>query len=78
MTIRCTAHWGHGLLEGVPIVRSAGFQVDTTPWQGKLYRPVGSAPPPPRRGVELTAIPYHAWANRTPGAMRVWIPRATI
>jgi DUF1680 family protein len=24
--------------------------------------------------VELTAIPYYAWANREPGAMRVWIP----
>jgi len=24
--------------------------------------------------VELTAVPYYAWANRDPGAMRVWIP----
>jgi hypothetical protein len=24
--------------------------------------------------VELTAVPYYAWANREPGAMRVWIP----
>ncbi|MGW7070202.1 glycoside hydrolase family 127 protein [Streptomyces sp. NPDC054855] len=23
----------------------------------------------------LTAVPYHAWANRDDGAMRVWIPR---
>ncbi|XBQ38635.1 hypothetical protein ABNG14_42775 [Streptomyces rapamycinicus] len=22
----------------------------------------------------MTAIPYYAWANREPGAMRVWIP----
>jgi len=27
--------------------------------------------------VALTAIPYFAWANREPGAMRVWIPRRT-
>ncbi len=26
------------------------------------------------RPVELTAIPYHQWANRGPGAMRVWTP----
>ena len=26
------------------------------------------------RSTSLTAIPYFAWANRTPGAMRVWIP----
>jgi len=25
--------------------------------------------------VRLTAVPYYAWANRRPGAMRVWIPR---
>ncbi|WAP53876.1 glycoside hydrolase family 127 protein [Streptomyces sp. S465] len=24
--------------------------------------------------VRVTAIPYYAWANREPGAMRVWIP----
>jgi DUF1680 family protein len=28
------------------------------------------------RPIEAAAIPYHAWANRSPGAMRVWIPRA--
>jgi len=26
-----------------------------------------------RRPVDLTAIPYYAWANREPGAMTVWI-----
>jgi DUF1680 family protein len=24
--------------------------------------------------VELVAIPYYAWANRSDGAMRVWLP----
>lgn len=32
-----------------------------------------------RRGsgaaVRLTAVPYHAWANRRQGPMRVWVPR---
>ncbi|MFI5734886.1 glycoside hydrolase family 127 protein [Kribbella sp. NPDC051587] len=27
--------------------------------------------------ITVTAIPYHAWANRGPGAMRVWLPVAT-
>jgi DUF1680 family protein len=62
----------------VTTVRAAGFQVDPAAWQGQLYRPVGSGPPAPRRKVELTAIPYYAWANRGPAAMRVWIPKATI
>jgi hypothetical protein len=26
--------------------------------------------------IPIRAIPYHAWANRRPGAMRVWIPRS--
>jgi len=38
----------------------------------------GSDPSPHRRRDDLTAIPDYAWANRGPGAMRVWIPRATI
>jgi len=41
---------------------------------------VGVSIPLARRGSggELTAgaIPYHTWANRVVGAMRVWIPRA--
>jgi DUF1680 family protein len=24
--------------------------------------------------TSLTAVPYYAWANRQPGAMRVWVP----
>jgi uncharacterized protein len=72
------ARWDPGLLEGVVTVRARGYQVDTSSWRGRLYRPVGSDLSPRRRPVELTTIPYYAWANRGPGAMRVWIPRATI
>ncbi len=40
-----------------------------------LYR---TASPQTHRGpVRLTAIPYFAWANRTPRAMRVWLPLVT-
>ena len=41
---------------------------------------VGLAVPATRRGdgpVEIGAVPYLAWANRTVEAMRVWIPRAS-
>jgi uncharacterized protein len=77
-TGRFASHWEPDLLEGIVTIRAAGFQVDTASWRGRLYRPAGSAPPPRRRGIDLTAIPYYAWANRAAGAMRVWIPRATI
>jgi DUF1680 family protein len=30
----------------------------------------------PSEPIEVGAIPYFAWANRTAGSMRVWIPRA--
>jgi uncharacterized protein len=66
--------WVSGRLEGVTVVRGAGWAVDTRPWANQLYRPLG-APKPARRRVTLTAVPYYAWANREPGAMRVWIPR---
>ncbi len=26
--------------------------------------------------VDVTAVPYYAWGNREPGAMRVWLPTA--
>jgi DUF1680 family protein len=29
--------------------------------------------PPAIGRVRLTAVPYHAWGNREPGEMRVWI-----
>jgi uncharacterized protein len=67
--------WEAGRLEGVTVVRGSGFAVDTGAWKDRLYRPVASAPRPARRRVGLTAIPYYAWANRDPAAMRVWLPR---
>jgi DUF1680 family protein len=45
------------------------------PLEAALYLPYE---PASRTGaaVSFTAIPYHAWANRGPGAMRVWLPLA--
>jgi len=60
-------------LGGVATVRARG---STMPGTGPLYAPYGSASAA-TRDVELTAIPYFAWANRQPGAMRVWIPTAS-
>ncbi|WP_405060109.1 glycoside hydrolase family 127 protein [Kribbella sp. NBC_01505] len=36
----------------------------------KAYEPDSQSGDP----ITVTAIPYHAWANRGPGAMRVWLP----
>jgi DUF1680 family protein len=72
------SRWDPALLEGIVVVRAPGFRVDTSSWGDRLYRPLRSGAPPARQRVELSAIPYFAWANRSPGAMRVWVPRATL
>ncbi len=45
-------------------------------WRHALYRDaLADASPPRREATTLTAIPYHTWANREPGPMRVWLRR---
>ncbi|MFJ9908414.1 glycoside hydrolase family 127 protein [Streptomyces sp. NPDC101152] len=62
------------LLGGVTTVVAAGRRrhlPDAGWW------PYTAADEPERPGgdpVELTAVPYYAWANRQDGAMRVWLP----
>ena len=68
--------WRPDLLDGVMAVHASGHVVDSAPWEGRLYRRVEPANGEPRRSVDLTAVPYYAWANRGPNAMRVWLPIA--
>ncbi|GAA3382134.1 glycoside hydrolase family 127 protein [Cryptosporangium minutisporangium] len=59
--------------EIAPIVLTArGTHHD--PGDAPLYGPPAAATGTP---IPLTAVPYFLWANRTPGAMRVWIPRVS-
>jgi len=67
--------WRGDLLGGVMAVEAMGYAVDVDGWQNRLYRPAGSGTGTARWPVRLTAVPYHVWAHRGPGAMRVWIPR---
>lgn len=71
------SRWEPNLLGGVVVIQASGTVLDVSAWRDRLYRPVGSDPPPARRSLDLTAIPYYAWANRAAGAMRVWIPALT-
>jgi uncharacterized protein len=52
--------------------------LDTTGWENLLYRgyKVINTPYTTEASVNLTLIPYHAWANKGPAYMRVWIPLA--
>jgi uncharacterized protein len=38
------------------------------------YRDVAQPRPAGRAAVQVTAIPYYAWANGQPGLMRIWLP----
>jgi DUF1680 family protein len=65
------------LLGGVVALEiDAALQPADAPWSGILYRDASAESTSPRREpVTVTAIPYHAWANRAPGPMRVWLRR---
>ena len=69
-----SSNWRPDLLGGVMVVEASGAAVDASPWADQLYRPFGAVHET-SRPTTLRAVPYYAWANRGPGAMRVWIPR---
>jgi DUF1680 family protein len=69
------------LLGGVTVIAGAG-QRRTPAVESARWWPYRSADPAavsadaPADGerIELTAVPYYAWANRQDGSMRVWLP----
>ncbi len=63
------AAWDDELLGGMVVVQGDVFAEQALDWQDTLYR----HDPPARVPVKLRAIPYFAWDNREPGAMRVWL-----
>jgi DUF1680 family protein len=65
------------LLGGVvTLTANAWMNPPADSWSTALYRRAQvDAAAADREGVSLTAIPYHAWANREPGPMRVWLRR---
>ncbi|HSH80875.1 MAG TPA: beta-L-arabinofuranosidase domain-containing protein [Herpetosiphonaceae bacterium] len=71
-----TPEFHNDLLGGVVVLRGQA-EVRQVPreWAGSLYRAAQSTRQEEHRGreVELTAIPYLAWANREPGRMQVWL-----
>ena len=60
-------------LGGLTTIRgSAGVALQNE--TDELYARFDGGRPALTGSTALTAIPYFAWANRAPGAMRVWIP----
>jgi hypothetical protein len=67
--------WQADLLGGVATVTVPAEIATQGDWEGQLYLPAGARAGASQQ-VELTAIPYYAWANRGTGTMRVWLPRS--
>jgi DUF1680 family protein len=63
-----------GLGEGVSLVTDAELRSDDSMWQSRLYRTVAADYEQECSASRLQAVPYHLWANREAGAMRVWLP----
>jgi uncharacterized protein len=63
------------LLDGVvALTIPAEILAPDDAWETRLYRTVPDDPDNRRaEASEVTAVPYYAWANREPGAMRVWL-----
>ena len=60
------------LLGGVVVLEAEGVTLDGD--RAELYQREPFAMPGAAGKTALRAIPYHVWANRGAGAMRVWIP----
>jgi len=68
-----TATWEPNLLGGVVTLHGiAQVQPPAVEWTQALYA-CEPASRPTATPVELIAVPYYAWANRTPGGMAVWL-----
>jgi DUF1680 family protein len=67
------------LLGGVvALTADARVSAPADPWSTTLYRTAEPAVKAVRHErVSLMAIPYHAWANREPRPMRVWLRRSS-
>ena len=62
------------LLGGVVVLRGKALcRPPHCDWNARLYQPASERSASSDLSVDLTAIPYYAWANRDPGGMTVWI-----
>lgn len=66
-------HFDPDLLHGVTVLQATGLAAQEREPSELLYRHDPSLTYQP---CQITAIPYYAWDNRQPGAMRVWIRSA--
>ncbi|WP_284775377.1 beta-L-arabinofuranosidase domain-containing protein [Agrobacterium sp. lyk4-40-TYG-31] len=64
------ARFDENLLGGAVVLETQAIEANADDWEGNnLYRTA----PPRMTPRHIKAIPYHLWANRTAGAMLVWL-----
>jgi DUF1680 family protein len=70
-----TARFAPDLLGGVAVLEAeARAAAPDEGWENRLYRTVHPREEDTQsRTTRVSAVPYYAWANREPGAMRVWL-----
>lgn len=70
------ASWQGELLGGVTVLR--GVAASARPAADSLYAEADAPVWGAAKSVELTMIPYYAWANRAAGQMQVWLRMADV
>ncbi|HEX8236075.1 MAG TPA: beta-L-arabinofuranosidase domain-containing protein [Abditibacteriaceae bacterium] len=69
--------WCARVLGGVVMLQGeAAVSSHAGAFGDRLYHTVNAAAEPPTRTIQISAVPYFAWANREPGQMRVWLRTA--
>ncbi len=59
------------VLGGIVAIKGLAEAAEEQNWERRLYQPAAAV-----RHVPILAVPYYAWDNRAPGAMKVWLPVA--
>ncbi len=68
---RFAPRFDKALLGGVAVLEGRAELVAEREWGNELYRPLKPADPKP---LDITLVPYFAWANRGKSEMTVWMP----
>jgi hypothetical protein len=69
-----TSEFRPDVLGGIVMLKHQGMATPKPLSEEPLYGAIERIPRSEGKEVDLTFIPYYAWANRLPGAMEVWIP----
>jgi DUF1680 family protein len=65
------------ILGGIVMLQHAGFAASKPLAEEPLYGVLEGTSRNEWKEVNLSFVPYYAWANRLPGAMEVWVPYAS-